>query len=86
MIHVLDYGAGNVGSVTRMIEHVGGQSRRVSDPASLVDAMKIVLPGVGAFDHGMSLLRMDIMITIGEILCLRALQAITGSMFLRLLI
>lgn len=57
MIHVLDYGAGNVGSVTRMIEHVGGQSRRVSDPASLVDAMKIVLPGVGAFDHGMSLLR-----------------------------
>lgn len=57
MIHVLDYGAGNVGSVTRMIEHVGGQSRRVSDPASLVDATKIVLPGVGAFDHGMSGLR-----------------------------
>jgi glutamine amidotransferase len=57
MIYVLDYGAGNVGSVTRMIEHVGGQSRRVTDPASLADAEKIVLPGVGAFDHGMSLLR-----------------------------
>lgn len=53
MISVIDYGAGNVGSVIRMIEKVGGSSQRVSTSRELGDAKIVILPGVGAFDYGM---------------------------------
>lgn len=54
MIDVLDYGIGNFGSVIRMIEKVGGSARRISTPEELLRANKIILPGVGHFDRGMS--------------------------------
>lgn len=54
MISIIDYGAGNVGSVIRMIEKVGGSARRVSSVHDIEHAAKIVLPGVGAFDYGMA--------------------------------
>lgn len=57
MVGVLDYGAGNVGSVIRMIERAGGTAARVSTPAEIASAAKLILPGVGAFDHGMGRLR-----------------------------
>jgi glutamine amidotransferase len=53
MISVIDYGAGNVGSVIRMIEKVGGKAQRVSTAAELDSASIAILPGVGAFDYGM---------------------------------
>jgi imidazole glycerol-phosphate synthase subunit HisH len=53
-ISVVDYGAGNVGSVIRMIERVGGSARRASTAAEIAQADKLILPGVGAFDYGMS--------------------------------
>jgi glutamine amidotransferase len=53
MISVIDYGAGNVGSVIRMIEKVGGSAQRVSTPLELGHAKIAILPGVGAFDYGM---------------------------------
>lgn len=53
MISVLDYGAGNVGSVIRMIERAGGTAQRISSPGEVLIAEKLVLPGVGAFDYGM---------------------------------
>lgn len=57
-ISVLDYGAGNVSSVIRMIERAGGQARRISSPAEVSEATKLVIPGVGAFDYGMSQLEL----------------------------
>lgn len=54
MIDVLDYGIGNFGSVIRMIEKVGGSARRISTPEDILRANKIILPGVGHFDRGMS--------------------------------
>jgi glutamine amidotransferase len=54
MISVLDYGAGNVESVIRMIERAGGAARRISSPTEVLEAEKILLPGVGAFDYGMA--------------------------------
>ena len=54
MISVLDYGAGNVGSVIRMIERAGGVALRIATPEKVLTAKKLVIPGVGAFDHGMS--------------------------------
>jgi glutamine amidotransferase len=54
MISVLDYGAGNVGSVIRMIERAGGTAQRISSPSDVLIAEKLVIPGVGAFDYGMA--------------------------------
>lgn len=54
MIDVLDYGLGNIGSVIRMIEKVGGLAKRISTPDEILRADKLILPGVGSFDRGMS--------------------------------
>lgn len=49
MIFVIDYGMGNLRSVSKALEHLGAEVRVGSDPADLKNAEKIVLPGVGAF-------------------------------------
>lgn len=54
MISVIDYGAGNVGSVIRMIERAGGEARRVATVEEIEKASIAILPGVGAFDYGMT--------------------------------
>lgn len=53
-IGVLDYGLGNIGSVIRMIEKVGGFAERISTHDEILRAEKLILPGVGHFDRGMS--------------------------------
>lgn len=40
-----------------MIHHVGGEAQIISAPEQLASAQKLILPGVGAFDHGISSLR-----------------------------
>jgi glutamine amidotransferase len=40
-----------------MIEKVGGEAEIIDDPSALQDGSKIILAGVGAFDHGMAQLR-----------------------------
>jgi glutamine amidotransferase len=49
VIAVLDYGLGNLRSVARAIEHVGGRPMVTSDPLVAADADALVLPGVGSF-------------------------------------
>lgn len=53
MIVVVDYGAGNIGSVLNMIRKVGGQAVASSNADELYRARKILLPGVGSFDNAM---------------------------------
>ncbi len=53
MVVVVDYGAGNIGSVLNMIKRVGGKAIATSQPAVLRSAQKILLPGVGSFDNAM---------------------------------
>lgn len=53
MIAIVDYGMGNLGSIHNMFRKVGAQAVVTSDPAVIDRAEKLVLPGVGAFDHGM---------------------------------
>lgn len=55
-VAIVNAGLGNVKSVKRMIDHIDGQALLVDDPANLSSASRIILPGVGAFDHGMTLL------------------------------
>ena len=57
MISILNYGLGNVGSVIRMVEKMGGIAIKIASPDEIHQAEKIILPGVGHFDHGMRLLQ-----------------------------
>ena len=50
---VVDYGLGNLRSVTRGLERAGADVTISDDPATFADADGIVLPGVGAFKEGM---------------------------------
>ena len=54
MITVIDYGAGNIGSVLNMIKHVGGKAEVGRDAEGVLAAQKILLPGVGSFDNAMT--------------------------------
>lgn len=49
MIAVVDYGAGNLRSVTNVLDLLGAKYRVVQDAASLRRASKVLLPGVGHF-------------------------------------
>jgi glutamine amidotransferase len=55
-IGIIDYGAGNIGSIQNMIRRLGGESYIVQDAQAVMAADKLVLPGVGNFDHGMQML------------------------------
>lgn len=57
MIAIVDYGMGNLRSVQKALQRVGGDARIVSAPEELARATKIVLPGVGAFGEAMQRLR-----------------------------
>lgn len=56
-VAVLDYGMGNLRSVARAIEHVGGSVTVTSDSAEALDAGGLVVPGVGHFGACMANLR-----------------------------
>jgi glutamine amidotransferase len=52
-IAILDYGMGNLRSVVKALEHVGGEPILTKDHARVRDAAGIVLPGVGAMPKAM---------------------------------
>jgi glutamine amidotransferase len=49
MIAIIDYGMGNLRSVQKGFEKVGSEAIVTADPRVVLEAGKIVLPGVGAF-------------------------------------
>lgn len=53
MIVVVDYGAGNIGSVLNMIRKAGGQAIASAKLTDIENASKLLLPGVGSFDNAM---------------------------------
>lgn len=57
MIGVVDAGLGNIGSLLNMLDRVGAPARLVAQPAELAAVQALILPGVGAFDHGMARLQ-----------------------------
>jgi glutamine amidotransferase len=52
-VAVVDYGLGNLRSVTRGLERADAAVTVTDDPTALASADGIVLPGVGAFSEGM---------------------------------
>lgn len=56
MIRIVDYGLGNVQAFLNMYKRLNIAADRARSADELRDATKIVLPGVGAFDHAMELI------------------------------
>ena len=53
MITIIDYSAGNIISIRNMLRKIGVESRITSEPAEIATSEKLILPGVGHYDHGM---------------------------------
>ena len=56
-VAIVDYGVGNLFSVEQACKHVGLLPQLTSDPASIVSADAVILPGVGAFSFAMQRLQ-----------------------------
>lgn len=56
MICIVNYGLGNLNSIKNIIKKIGSESKIIDDVSELKGAKKLILPGIGAFDHGMQFL------------------------------
>lgn len=56
MIHIVDYGLGNIQAFLTMFKRLGVEAIRAQSSVDLEGVSKLILPGVGAFDHAMQLL------------------------------
>jgi len=54
MITIIDYGLGNIRAFANVYERLNIPVSVARSPDELKDATKIILPGVGAFDHAMN--------------------------------
>jgi len=54
MIGILDYGLGNILAFVNMYKRLHHPTRVVRGAADLAGVTKLILPGVGAFDHAMA--------------------------------
>ncbi len=59
MITLLDYGAGNVRSVRNAIRKLGYTVQDVKSPADILNAERLIFPGVGSYGSVMDRLRLD---------------------------
>jgi glutamine amidotransferase len=57
MIAIVDYGTCNTGSIMNMLMRIGAEAVVATSPEPLKTADRIILPGVGSFDTGISYLR-----------------------------
>lgn len=53
MIGVVDYGVGNIQAFMTLFKRLGFDAQRAQTPQALEGATRLVLPGVGHFDHAM---------------------------------
>ena len=54
MIAIVDYGIGNLNSIRNMLNKIGVECTITSSPQEIRQARKLIMPGIGAFDAGMS--------------------------------
>lgn len=50
MLTIVDYGVGNLASIQNMLKRIGRQVRISATEEDILQADKLILPGVGAFD------------------------------------
>lgn len=56
MIRIVDYGVGNILAFLNMYKRMNVAADVARTPTEVRDASRLILPGVGAFDHAMALL------------------------------
>lgn len=54
MIAIVDYGMGNIRSLTNALDYIGAEVTCTADPGELAAADRLLLPGVGAFGDAMA--------------------------------
>lgn len=54
MVAIVDYGIGNLNSIRNMLNKIGVDCTITSSPEGIRQARKLIMPGIGAFDAGMS--------------------------------
>jgi imidazole glycerol-phosphate synthase subunit HisH len=57
MVTIIDYGMGNIGSIKRKLSHIGVNAVISTDKSDLINADKLILPGVGHFRKAVENLR-----------------------------
>lgn len=78
MIHVVDYGLGNLQAFLNLYKRLGFDATRAKSAAELTGASKIILPGVGAFDHAVEMLNQSGMRSTLETLVLEGKVPVLG--------
>lgn len=53
MIAIIDYGVGNIQAFMNMFKRLGVEARRAKSAQELLGVNRLILPGVGHFDHAM---------------------------------
>lgn len=53
MIRIIDYGVGNIQAFLTLFKRQGIAAAKANMPEDLQDATRLILPGVGHFDHAM---------------------------------
>ena len=56
-IAILDYGSGNIKSISNMLFHINIDNIIANNPQDIINSDKIILPGVGKFDTAIRNLR-----------------------------
>lgn len=56
-ITIVDYGLGNLASIANILKKIGVSSEITGDKSIISKAKKLILPGVGSFDYGISSLK-----------------------------
>ncbi|HLG35397.1 MAG TPA: imidazole glycerol phosphate synthase subunit HisH [Bacteroidia bacterium] len=64
MIVIIDYETGNLGSIRNMMKKIGCEAKISSSLLDIENASKLILPGVGAYDSGMTKLHSKEMIPV----------------------
>ena len=54
MITIIDYGVGNINAFVNVYKRLNIPTRIAKEAGDLIDIEKLILPGVGHFDHAMS--------------------------------
>lgn len=78
MIAIVDYGLGNVQAFLNVYKRLNVPARRVTTGEEMAGATKVILPGVGAFDHAMERLESSGMREVLDELVLRKKTPILG--------
>lgn len=68
MIRIVDYGLGNIHAFLTLYKRLGIEAASARTAADLADATKLILPGVGAFDHAIEQLEQSGMRPVLEVM------------------